>query len=64
MKSLKEIGLGALKVVLYAGGSAGLVALIDYLKTLSLTEAGISLVIINVIIYVLVQITQKYAPVK
>ena len=59
MKNWKEILFGALKVVLYAGGSAGIVALIDYLKTLTLTESGIALVIINVIIYILIQVVQK-----
>jgi len=60
MKTTKEILLGALKVILYSGGSAAVVALIDFLKTLSLTEAGLSLVIINVVIYILIQISQKY----
>jgi len=60
MKDYKQILLGAGKVFLYAGASAGLTALVDFLKTLSLTEAGITLVIINLVIYVLVQLSEKY----
>ena len=59
MKSIREITIGALKVILYAGGSAAIVGLIDYLRTLTLTEGGIALVIINVIIYVLIQVSQN-----
>ena len=59
MKNWKDILLGALKVIAYAGSSAAIVALIDYLKSLTLTESGITLVIINVIIYVLIQVGQK-----
>ena len=58
-KTTREILLGALKVVLYAGGSAAIVGLIDYLRTLTLAEGGVALVVINVIIYVLIQVSQN-----
>jgi len=56
MKTWKEIGIGALKVVGYAGATAMFTALATYLQDLTKTEQGITLVIINVILYVITQL--------
>jgi len=60
MKSTKEILLGVLKVIGYAGASIIITALIGYFQEVSLTATGITLVIINSIIYILVQISQNF----
>ena len=60
MKTPKDILLGASKVVLYAGASASLTALISYLQELSGAMTGITLIVINLILYVLVQMSQNY----
>jgi len=59
-KTPKEILYGAFKVIGYAGISVVITGLISYLQQLSATATGITLIIVNSLVYVLVQISQSY----